>query len=198
MVELCLKTSFPNFHPLKKLLLSPSCLKGPWWITRSTPAWLCGSFCLCFAIHCWQCCGLPPAILLPSWPGGILSLSLSGPIGFADGEIRPGAVADCCNFKLDTNLRVGMPCIYDQEISALEREALTHAILAAKHILGFQDCIYGMRRCLSGACMPFQPCLVTVTVSCFPSFKMCAANLRGRLHDLQMADRIDGSNMDEH
>jgi hypothetical protein len=99
-----------------------------------------------------------------------------------------------------TNLQVGMPCIYDQEISALECEALTHAILAAKHILGFQDCIYGMRRCLSGACMPFQPCLVTVTVSCFPTqhgFKMCAANLRGRLHDLQMADRIDGSNMDE-
>jgi len=29
--------------------------------------------------------------------------------------------------------KVGMPCIYDQ------------------------DCIYGMRRCLSGACMPFQP-----------------------------------------
>ena len=91
----------------------------------------------------------------------------------------------------------------DQCISAAVREALMYAVLAAEHILGLQDCIYGMRRCLSGACMPFQPCLATITVSCFHTqhgFMTCAVSLRGRLHDLQirMADRIDGLNIDEH
>ena len=146
----------------KKRLLSPSSLQGPWWITRSTLAWLCGSFCLCFAIAGNAAASCHPAarwdpLPLTEWTNWVCRWRNKASCRLLQLQARP---LICINCRLGCHASTTRRSV---------RYVMTHTVPSAKHTLGFQDCIYGMRRCLSGACMPFQPCLVTVAVSClFP------------------------------